>query len=203
MKTYDTRQAVRNLVRLVSSTAGLWLLCASGAAAAQSQDRPTIASEVGSRLAAAEREVLEVGEAMPEERFDFAPTAGEFKGVRTFGQQLKHIGAYNYILCSAIRQEKPPVDVNGDAGPDSVRTKTEILGFVRESFGYCRRAFETITEKNALEPIAGGGGRGRTTRLALATFAAAHPFDHYGQMVVYLRMNGKVPPASQGRPPAR
>jgi uncharacterized damage-inducible protein DinB len=164
--------------------------------------RPTIASEIGSRLRAAEREVLEVGGAMPDDRFNFAPTNGEFKGVRTFAQQLKHIAAFGYILCSPIRQEKPPVDTNGDAGPANITTKADILKFVQDSFAYCQQALSTITEQNALEPIS-GPFPGRTTRLALATFAASHPYDHYGQMVVYLRMNGKIPPASQPRPRAK
>jgi uncharacterized damage-inducible protein DinB len=168
---------------------------------AQQNQRPTIASEVGGRLTAAEREVLQVGDAMPEDRYGFAPTAGEFKGVRTFAQQLKHIGAFGYILCSGIKQEKPPVDVNGDAGPDNISSKADILKFVRDSFGYCQQAFATITEQNALEPLS-GPFPGKTTRLALATFAASHPYDHYGQLVVYLRMNGKIPPASQPRPGA-
>lgn len=172
------------------------------ALAQQSNQRPTIGSEVGVRLEAAEREVLQVGDAMPEDRYSFAPTNGEFKGVRTFAQQLKHIGAYNYILCSGIKQEKPPIDPNGDAGPDNVTKKADILKYVRDSFAYCRQAFGTIDEKNALEPITGGGGGQRTTRLSLATFAASHPFDHYGQMVVYLRMNGRIPPASLPRQPA-
>lgn len=166
----------------------------------QQVQRPTIASEVGGRLGTAEREVLQIADAMPEEKYGFAPTQGEFKGVRTFAQQLKHIGAYGYILCSGIKQEKPPADVNGDAGPANVTSKADIMKYVRESFAYCRQAFNTIDEKNALERIQGVGGP--TTRLALATFAAAHPFDHYGQLVVYLRMNGKVPPASLPRQPA-
>ena len=169
-------------------------------AAAQQGQRPTIASEVGGRLGAAEREVLQVADAMPQATYGFAPTNGEFKGVRTFAQQLKHIGAFGYILCSGIKQEKPPADVNGDAGPDNVTSKADIMKYVRDSFAYCRQAFNTITDKNALEPIRGAGGA--TTRLALATFAASHPFDHYGQLVVYLRMNGKIPPASLPRPPA-
>jgi uncharacterized damage-inducible protein DinB len=169
-----------------------------GVALAQQSDHPTFATEIGGRLGAAGREVVEVGDAMPEELYAFAPTAGEFKGVRTFGQQLKHIAAFGYILCSGIKQEKPPVDVNGDAGPDNIKSKADILKFVRESFGYCQQAFGTITEKNALELIP-GPLRGQTTRLALATFAASHPFDHYGQLVVYLRMNGRIPPSSQRR----
>jgi uncharacterized damage-inducible protein DinB len=178
----------------------LALTALPGVAVAQPQSGPrTIASEVGSRLGSAEREVLQVGEAMPEDKYSFAPTAGQFDGVRTFGQQLKHIAAFGYILCAGIKQEQPPVDTNGDDGPENMTSKTDILQFVRDSFGYCRQAFGTVNEKNALEVIP-GPIRGQTTRLALATFAAAHPFDHYGQLVVYLRMNGRIPPASLPRP---
>jgi len=176
------------------------LLVVPAVVGAQQNQQPTVASEAGSRLATAEREVLQVADAMPEDRYSFAPTNGEFKGVRTFGQQLKHIGAYNYILCSGIKQEKPP-DTNGDDGPANITSKADIQKYVRDSFAYCRQAFETITPQNLLQPIEGSNGA-RTTRLALATFADAHPFDHYGQLVVYLRMNGKIPPASLPRPPA-
>ena len=155
--------------------------------------RPTFASEIGGQLRSAEREVLQVGDALPEDRYGFAPTAGEFKGVRTFAQQLKHIAAVNYELCSGIRREQSPVDINGEAGPDSIKSKTDILKFVRESFAYCQQALTTITDKNVLEPLPGSGA---STRLGLATLAAAHPYDHYGQLVVYLRMNGRIPPAS-------
>ena len=173
---------------------GAILMMLGDAASAQQSGPRTFASELGARLGSAEREVLQVGEAMPEDKYGFAPKAGQFEGVRTFAQQLKHIGAFGYVLCSGIRQENPPVDVNGDAGPDSVKSKADILTFVRESFAYCRQALDTITPANALEPLS-GPARGQT-RLGLATFAAAHPLDHYGQIVVYLRMNGKIPPAS-------
>lgn len=159
---------------------------------------PTVASEMGGQFTVAEREVLGLADALPEARYGFAPTTGEFKGVRTFAQQLKHIAAVNYEYCSVIRQEKSPVDINGEAGPDSIRTKADILTFVRESFAYCQGALRTIDEKNALQPMPGPFG-GSTTRLAVATNAAAHPYDHYGQLVVYLRMNGLVPPASRPR----
>lgn len=79
-------------------------------------------------------------------------------------------------------------------------TQADILKYARDSFAYCRQALGTINEKNALERIPGMGGPGPTTRLAMATFAASHPFEHYGQMVVYLRMNGHILRASQPRP---
>ena len=183
------------------ATAMLLALPAALFAQQPPNQRATIASEVGGQLSSAEREVLQVAEEMPEDRYNFAPTTGEFKGVRTFAQQVKHIAAEGFVICSTIKQEKPPVDTNGDAGPANLTTKADIVKFARDSFAYCRQAFSTIDEKNVLERIPGMGGRGQTTRLAMATFATSHPFDHYGQMVVYLRMNGHIPPASQPRQP--
>ena len=158
----------------------------------------TVAIVMRGQLSVAEKSVMEAAEAMPEETYGFAPSAGEFSGVRTFAQQVKHIAVVNYNFGSTILQGKPPVLLGGSNGPDSVKTKAEILQFARESFTYLHKAFDSITAQNMLEPIKFGPTN--TTRLRLAAYGVAHPFDHYGQMVEYLRMNGIVPPAS--RPPA-
>jgi uncharacterized damage-inducible protein DinB len=144
-----------------------------------------------------EHEFVPAAEAMPEEKFGFAPTNGEFKGVRTFGEQVKHVAAVNYIFGAAILGEKVPVDVGDESGPASVKTKAEILNYLKESFSYVHKALQSINEKNMVEPVKSPFGEGTVTRLGLATSVAAHGFDHYGQMVEYLRMNGVVPPASR------
>jgi uncharacterized damage-inducible protein DinB len=144
-----------------------------------------------------EREFVPAAEAMPEDKFGFTPTNGEFKGVRTFGEQVKHVAAVNYIFGAAILGEKAPVDVGDESGPTSVKTKAEILNYLNGSFVYVHKAVLTINEKNLVEPIKSPFGEGTVTRLGLATSVAAHGFDHYGQMVEYLRMNGIVPPASR------
>ena len=144
-----------------------------------------------------EHEFSSAAEAMPEDKFEFAPTNGEFKGVRTFGEQIKHVAAVNYIFGAAIRSEKVPVDVGDESGPASVKTKAEILSYLKDSFAYVHKAIETVTEKNLVDPLKSPFGEGSVTRLGLATSVAAHGFDHYGQMVEYLRMNGIVPPASR------
>lgn len=125
------------------------------------------------------------------------PTGGEFKGVRTFGQQIKHIAATNYLIAAAILGEKPPVDTNEEKGPDSVKSKADIVKFLKDSFAYAHQATATITDANALEPIASPFGKSKSSRVGLATSFAWHSFDHYGQIVVYLRLNGIVPPASR------
>jgi uncharacterized damage-inducible protein DinB len=144
-----------------------------------------------------EHEFLSASEAMPEDKFGFAPTNGEFKGVRTFGEQIKHVAAVNYIFGAAILSEKVPVDVGDESGPASVKTKAEIMNYLKNSFIYVHKAIATINEKNLVEPLKSPFGEGSVTRLGLATSVTAHGFDHYGQMVEYLRMNGIVPPASR------
>jgi uncharacterized damage-inducible protein DinB len=90
------------------------------------------------------------------------------------------------------------VDVGEDEeGPASLKTKAEILKYVTDSFAYVLKAVATINEKNVVRPIKNPFGHGQATRLAMATLIIGHCYDHYGQMVEYLRMNGIVPPASQ------
>lgn len=144
-----------------------------------------------------EHEFESAAEAMPEDKFGFAPSNGEFKGVRTFGEQVKHVAAVNYIFGAAILSEKVPVDVGDESGPASVKTKAEILTYLKDSFVYVHKAIATVNDKNLVEPLKSPFGEGSVTRLGLATSVTAHGFDHYGQMVEYLRMNGIVPPASR------
>ncbi len=144
-----------------------------------------------------EHEFVPAAEAMPEDKFGFAPTNGEFKGVRTFAQQIKHVAAVNYELGAAILEEKPPVDIGDEAGPASIKTKADILKYLNDSFAYVHKAVQTINDKNLVETVRSPWGEGTVTRLSLATSVAWHGFDHYGQMVEYLRMNGIVPPASR------
>jgi uncharacterized damage-inducible protein DinB len=144
-----------------------------------------------------EYEFVPAAEAMPEDKFNFAPTNGEFKGVRTFAQQIKHVAAVNYEIAAAILEQKAPVDINEEAGPASITTKADILTYLKESFAYVHKAIATINEKNVVETVKSPFGEGSVSRMGLATSIAWHGYDHYGQMVVYLRMNGIVPPASR------
>jgi uncharacterized damage-inducible protein DinB len=164
---------------------------------------PTIASAIDREISLVEKEVVEAAEAMPEDKFDFSPEklnilGSEYKGVRTFGEQLKHIAASNYLIWSPITGEKPPDNVNDGKGPDKMKAKAEIIKFVKDSFAFGHKSVATLNSSNLVEPITSKSGR-TTTRLFQATFAAAHCFDHYGQMIEYLRMNGIVPPASRGQ----
>jgi len=134
---------------------------------------------------------------MPEDKFGFAPTDGEFKGVRTYAQQIKHVAAVNYELAAAILEERAPADIGDESGPAAITTKADVLKYLKDSFEYVHKAIATINEKNVTETVKSPFGEGKVSRLGLATSVVAHGFDHYGQMVVYLRMNGIIPPASR------
>jgi len=175
---------------------------AAGASASPSTP-PTIASAIDREISLVEKEVVDAAEAMPEDKFDFSPEklnvpGSDYKGVRTFGEQLKHIAASNYLIWSPITGEKPPDNVNDGKGPDNMKAKADIIKYVKDSFVFGHKSVATLNSSNLIEPITSKSGR-QTTRLFQATFAAAHCFDHYGQMIEYLRMNGIVPPASRGR----
>jgi len=179
---------------------GVLLVLGCGALSVVAIPFPNAAKTPGEALVAiisiGEKEFTGAAEAMPEDKYSFAPSNGEFKGVRTFAQQVKHVAAVNYIFAASILGEKPPIDVGGENGPDSVKSKAEILKFLKDSFAYLTKALNSITEKNQLEQVTVFGEM-KMARASVGAFSTAHPFDHYGQMVEYLRMNGIVPPASR------
>ena len=156
------------------------------------------------QLKTTEREVMGLAGAMPADKYNFAPTNGEFKGVRTFAVQAKHIASILYMVAAAALNEKPPVDLGpGEDGPDSARTKEQILAYMKGAFAFAHKSIATLTVKNQLEPVKSPFESGTMPRIALANIFDSHTFDHYGQMVVYARMNGVVPPASLPAPPAK
>src|ERR1700678_1890330 len=169
-------------------TAILLLALGSGAnmAAANPQakmdQKPTVAAVLNGTLGGFEKEVVSAAEAMPDEKFNFAPTQGDFKGVRTFAQQIKHIAAVNYMFGSAILSEKPPVPLGGENGPDNITSKADVVKFLKDSFEYLHKAIGTLDESNILGQVQSPFGPNKMTRLTIATIAIAHPMDHYGQM---------------------
>lgn len=167
---------------------------------AQQQSPPTIASAVDGDVGAVEKQIVEAADAMPEDKFNFTPEGlnipgSNYKGVRSFAGQVKHIAASNWFIWSALTGEKLPGGLNDGNGLANLKSKAEIIQFLKDSFALGHRAAATLTTENMLNTV----GNGKTTRLSRATFGVAHAYDHYGQMVEYLRMNGIVPPASRGK----
>jgi DinB family protein len=175
---------------------------APGAAQAQAsqQPAPTVASSVDRQVSMIEKEVVEAAEAMPEEKFNFSPEnlnipGDDYKGVRSFAVQVKHIASSNYFLWSPITGDKLPDGLKDGNGPEELKTKADIIKFLKDSFALGHKAAAGLTTQNMLEIPE----HSKSPRLYLATFGVAHAFDHYGQMVEYLRMNGIVPPASRSK----
>jgi uncharacterized damage-inducible protein DinB len=166
-------------------------------AASLDAEREKRAMQVLAKLT--EKVIVSAADAMPADKYGFAAADGEFKGVRTFGQMVKHLSATNYILAAAALGEESPADAGDELGPEAVKTKDEILGYLKGSFAYLDKAIEAIGQKSIpvksspISPLKST----EATRLALVVESLVHAFDHYGQMVEYLRMNGVVPPASR------
>ena len=165
----------------------------------------TLTTVLDTQLRIAEFEIVATADAMPEDKYSFAPTNGEFKGVRTFAQQVKHIANTNNRLFGPLLGQTPPAPVSqfeAENGPDSIQTKAQIMQYLRDSFALGHKAVATITAENAFTPLPNAPNSFLRTPAAIAIFIPAHAMDHYGQMVEYLRMNGIVPPMSRQRPPA-
>lgn len=147
----------------------------------------------GKLLGMMESEFVGAAEAMPEDKYDFAPAAtmGDFKGVRTFGDQVKHVAEANYYFFGTPGASEADMKAKSDS-IKALKTKAEIVQALKDSFKQAHTYVDAITPENAFIQTQSG------TRAGMAAFGLAHFMDHYGQMVEYLRMNGIVPPASRG-----
>ncbi len=174
----------------------------AGSSSAATQVDP--AKSMDTVLSAVEKDIVALAEAMPADRYDFAPKNSDFvgtlkpdyAGVRTFGQEIAHIAAGNYVYIAMATSTKPTVDpMSVSKGTD----KEAALASLKASFAAMHQAVGALTTANAFEHA----GRGpNDTRMSVIAGGLAHQRDHYGQLVEYARMNGITPPASAGRPPA-
>jgi uncharacterized damage-inducible protein DinB len=173
-------------------------------AAAPKLDVPAILER---NLKDLENDVVPAADAMPEDKYNFAPTndlikGSEFTGVKTFALQVRHIAATNELIAAALNGEPSPLsDAESDLGPEKFKSKAEIMQYLKDSFTHMHAAFAKFTAKNLDEQVRNPFGSGTRPRLGGAIIVLGHTQDHYGQMVEYLRMNGIIPPAS--RPPAK
>ncbi len=138
-----------------------------------------------------EASFIGLAEKMPADRYDFRPTDGDFEGVRTFAEQVKHVACSNFAFFNQIEDIAPPDDC-ASGGPHPAAGKPELVEYLRESFAYAVRVIGAMTAENAFDPVSGPYG-GEWTRLGMTTMGVWHATDHYGQIVVYARMNGVVP----------
>jgi hypothetical protein len=165
------------------------------------QPSPTLASVVDRQISSIEKQFVEAAEAMPEDKFNFSPESlkipgSDYKGVRTFALEVKHVATANYAFWTGLTGDKMPEGIKGPNGPEELKTKAEIVKFLKDSYALGHKAAATVTSDNVLELVP--FRQNKAPRLHLATAPVAHAFDHYGQMIEYLRMNGIIPPASRG-----
>jgi len=176
--------------------------------AAEMSKKETVSSAFLRGFQYQEYEVRSAAEAMPEEKYGYRPAEGKFKNekpefgpaeVRAFAKQVKHVACSNFAFAAELDGQKPPADCDKD-GPSPAKTKKELLIYLRDSFAAVRKSLSAMDSKNMFDPIEGPYA-GPNTRLGLATVVIWHNADHYGQMLLYLRENGIVPPASRANPP--
>jgi uncharacterized damage-inducible protein DinB len=163
---------------------------------------PTLASTIDRQVTQLEKQVLAVVEAMPEDKFDFTPTQLNTKDskdpVRSFALEARHLATGNYAFWSPLTGDPLPAGLKGPNGPEDLKTKADIIKYLKDSFALGHKAAATLTPENMLENVK--GFRGPEPRLYLATLAIEHANDHYGQLVIFLRMNGITPPGSRAQP---
>jgi len=173
--------------------------CLAVVAAAQETRPPKdVAGSVGWIFALEAQEFISAAEAMPEGKYGFKPTQGEFKDVRTFAEQVKHVACANFGFAAEVRKQTPPEKCDVGGGPDPSKTKAEIMKYLRDSFAAVQQVISETTPENMLEQCTGRYGC-PNTRLGVLSVAVWHAGDHYGQVVEYLRMNSIVPPGSRPR----
>jgi hypothetical protein len=176
--------------------------------AAELSAKETVASALLRVLDDEEYEVRSAAEFMPADKYAWRPASGDYGGVypgygpkelRTFGEQVKHVACANFAFAAELDGKKPPPDCD-KGGANPAKTREELIVYLRDSFKALRKSLSAITQKNMFDPIEGPYA-GPNTRLGLAGVAIGHPADHYGQLVMYMRLNGIVPPASRPNPP--
>jgi hypothetical protein len=164
--------------------------------AADEPELSPVAKVLDAELSQLEGDLVPLAEAMPTDKYDFAPTAGEFKGVRTFAQQISHVAVNIYTFSAAILEEKLPPELgSGEYGPSTLKTKDDLVAYLKGAFAYAHKGMAKLTAANITDDVQVWWGK--APRLYMADAAMWHSYDHYGQLVVYLRMNGIVPPASR------
>jgi uncharacterized damage-inducible protein DinB len=144
-----------------------------------------------------ESDILTTAQAMPEDKFDFTPENlhlknSDFKGARTFAAQIMHLATDNILIWSAVTGDSVRADIKDVNGPKSIKTKKDVIEYLKASFAIGRKAISTMTNQNAMDMI---DYRWRKLpRLDLVFYALTHANEHYGQMAIYLRMCGNIPP---------
>lgn len=175
----------------------LSLACVSTTAAAQTTDggfgeaaSPSMAAVVKSMHATIRRNLAEAAESMPADEYAFKPTPQ----VRSFGQLVGHVAAANFFFCSQAKAERSPSAANYE----KVEDKASLVKALNDSLAYCDDAYSTTTDANfaQLVKVAGPNGGSQSSRGSVLVFNTTHNNEHYGNIIVYMRLKGHVPPST-------
>lgn len=169
----------------------LWiaLMMVCGLALAQAPDQSTVPGSSYGLFQLTSGNVLKAAEKMPEEHYAFKPV----DTVRSFGELVAHVADSQYFFCG-------PVNADGKQSPGvekNMKSKAQIITALKEAFAYCDAAYKATTDANAAAPVT--FMRGQRARVGVLNFNSVHIYEHYGNLVTYMRMKGLVPPSSEGR----
>lgn len=167
----------------------LAILIAASSIAVLAQDNP-MSTAVKNQYNTAKTNLTKAAEKMSDADYSFKATAD----VRSFGQIVGHVADANYMFCSAAQGEKSP---STGSAEKTKTTKADLLAALNESFAYCDKAYDALTDAKAAEKVK--FGRGEVARLGVLTFNNMHDYEHYGNLVTYMRLKGVVPPSSEPR----
>lgn len=177
--TVNVTKPMRTLLRIL-----LICLLAPGAVA-EAHDNPLSAWNKKT-YNGVKKILIRSAEKMPEEKYNFKPT----EAVRSFGQILGHVADSSYAMCSAVRGDKNP----GLKIEQTKTSKDDLIAALKEAFAYCDKAYEGMTDASAADMVKFFGGD--TPKLGVLSVNQIHTIEHYGNLIVYMRMNDMVPPTS-------
>ncbi len=133
--------------------------------------------------------VLRSADKLDEADYSFKPSPD----VRSYGQLLAHIADAQYIMCGLVESGKPVMKAN----EKTAKTKAEIVAALNDGFAFCDAQYRKVTDADAAKSVDWFGGQ--RTKLSILDFNIAHAFEHYGNLVTYMRIKGVVPPSSEPR----
>jgi uncharacterized damage-inducible protein DinB len=171
--------------RAMLTMAAIALVAAVAPAAAQTV---TLAGDMLKDWQQQKGMIIGIAEAMPEDKWSYKSTPAQ----RSYGEQVMHIVQVNQMLLGTLGAKTAAPAINMKA-----TSRADTLAALRQSYDYGEAVIKEFNDAAWVQPVMGPRFIGQATRVRIASFAMTHTMDIYGQMVVYLRLNGIVPPASR------
>ena len=160
----------------------------AGHVSAQVSHGNVVMDAVRANLQRSERTMVAAAEAMPADKYGYKPTDQQ----RSFGEIVSHVAGSNNFMCSSISgMAAPDVKV-----PDGTGSKADLIAAVKASYDYCTKALSGVTDQKLGDMVPYFGGR-QATRATVAVGISDDWADHYGQLAMYLRLNGILPPTAR------